>query len=119
MSELSPEKRALIEEIRMNNLLHESLMSGLTSYGSQIVNLVINREGDDPEFLSSLFDGEPYEIIDHPMDLYDVLVHVGRFQSRTQARKNGVDNEELPPGFSYRYLGKGMKAKLVSTFLPV
>lgn len=80
---------------------------------------MINREGDDPEFLSRMFDDEPYEVIDHPMDLYDVLVHIGRFQSRTQARKNGVENEELPPGFSYRYFGKGMRVELVATLLPV
>lgn len=66
-----------------------------------------------------MFDDEPYEVIDHPMDLYDVLVHIGRFQSRTQARKNGVENEELPPGFSYRYFGKGMRVELVATLLPV
>ena len=78
------------------------------------LNLALRNQFFDPVLLLRLFPiDEPVEVLDPGgLDMYDLLVRLGAFESRSQARKNWrLTGADIPPGFNHWVIGK-MKKEL-------
>jgi hypothetical protein len=73
------------------------------------LNLAVRNAHYDPSLLLALFPADEWvEVVDKvTFDMYDLLVRVGAFPSRGQARKNWkLTGADIPPGFNHWVIGK-------------
>lgn len=69
-------------------------------------NFIVNKEGFVGDEQALFFDNEPIEFVPNTWTMIDLLVHVGLFPSKGQARKNWKQETEIPEGFSQFVVGK-------------
>ena len=69
-------------------------------------NFIVNKEGLVGDEQVLFFDGEPVEFVDPGANMIDIVVSIGLFPSRGQARKNWKHETEIPEGFSQFVVGK-------------
>jgi hypothetical protein len=77
------------------------------------MNIVLRNQHWDEALERALFGNlegvvEPINHIqaDASFDMYDALILLGVFNSRSQARKNWKGTREFPPGFTHFSVGK-------------
>lgn len=63
-------------------------------------NFIIMNDNNDPRDIELFFDNEDVTFVPGG-DMFDILVQVGIFPSRSQARKNWIKTgREIPDGFT-------------------
>jgi hypothetical protein len=77
------------------------------------INIVVFNKFYDEKFAISLFgEDEIYLRVPVEYDMYDCLVYLGVFNSRSEARKNWIrTGKEIPPGYNeFKNIGKQRKS---------
>lgn len=65
-------------------------------------NFIVQKPGLQGDEKDGFFFGEPVEFIDETVDMYDLLVRIGAFSSKTQADKQWKRSGRIiPPGFNF------------------
>lgn len=71
-------------------------------------NFIVKNGNELPEDSRLFFHDEPIEFLEPSIDMFDILIKLEVFSSKSQARKNwNRTNQEIPEGFSdFERVGK-------------
>jgi hypothetical protein len=80
----------------------------------QELNIVVLNANfaSNSDMIVKLFGDEGLEVVNPLKDMYDLLVMLGVFSSKSEARKNWIrTGKEIPPGYNeFKNIGKQKKA---------
>jgi len=70
------------------------------------LNVIVDNGNVREEDKEDLFGDEEVVLVSTTTSIFDLLITLGAFQSKSQARKNWKHGKETPPGFSEFFVGK-------------
>lgn len=77
----------------------------------QELNIAIKNQYFDDDFANILFSNESFIILDKKTDIYDCLVMLNAFKSKSEARKNWNKTKSIEQGYNeYKNIGKSKKS---------